>query len=223
MISKPLITAADAAALVEDGMTVMIGGFMAVGTPEAIVDALVASGRRELTIIANDTGFVDRGVGKLVANRQVRKVIASHIGTNPETGRQMSDGVLEVELVPQGTLIERIRAHGAGLGGVLTPTGLGTVVETGKARVRVGERDFLVETPLRADIAFIRSSRSDKAGNSAFFKTTKNFNPTMATAADLVVCEAQQIVDVGYGRGDDFHLPGIFVDHLVAAVAQERR
>lgn len=145
----------------------------------------------------------------------MRKVIASHIGTNPETGRQMSDGVLEVELVPQGTLIERIRAHGAGLGGVLTPTGLGTVVESGKARVRVGDADFLVETPLRADIAFIRSSRSDAAGNSAFFKTTKNFNPTMATAADVVVCEAQEIVDIGYGRGDDFQLPGIFVDYLV--------
>lgn len=215
MREKQRITAFQAAERVRDGMTLMIGGFMAVGTPEKIIDALVTLGRRDLTIIANDTGLVDRGIGKLVANRQVRRVVASHIGLNPETGRQMSGGELAVELVPQGTLVERIRAGGAGLGGVLTPTGLGTRVEEGKQQVRIGGRTFLLETPLRADIALIRCSLADTVGNAVFNKTTRNFNPVMATAADEVIAECETIVPVDRQVNDRYHVPGIFIDYLV--------
>lgn len=215
MRDKERITALQAAERVQDGMTLMIGGFMAVGTPEKVIDALVALGRRDLTIIANDTGLVDRGIGKLVANCQVRRVVASHIGLNPETGRQMSGGELEVELVPQGTLVERIRAGGAGLGGVLTPTGLGTSVENGKQRLEIDGKTFLLEKPLRADIALIRCSLADTVGNAVFNKTTRNFNPVMATAADVVIAECECIVPVDRQVNDRYHIPGIFIDYLV--------
>lgn len=215
MLEKENISPQRAAAMVEEGMTIMIGGFMAVGTPEKIIDALVERGVGNLTIIANDTGFIDRGIGKLVVNKQVRKIIASHIGLNPETGRQMSCGELKAELVPQGTLVERIRAGGAGLGGVLTRTGLGTVVEDGKQQVIIDGQPWLLEQPLQADIALIHCSVADTAGNAMFNKTTKNFNPVMATAARLTIAECESIVPMDYTATDRYNTPGIFIDYLV--------
>ncbi|TCL03190.1 CoA transferase subunit A [Sodalis ligni] len=215
MLEKPQLTPEQAAAMIKDGMTIMIGGFMAVGTPEKIIDAIVLAGTKNLTIIANDTGLINRGVGKLIVNKQVSKMIASHIGLNPETGRQMARGELKMELVPQGTLVERIRAHGAGLGGVLTQTGLGTLVEQGKEKIVIGDKCFLLEKPLHADIALICCSVSDKAGNAIFNKTTKNFNPVMATAGDIVIAECESIIPLNQIAADRFNIPGIFIDYLV--------
>lgn len=205
----------EAASLIRDDMTLMIGGFLGVGAPETLIAAIEAKETTNLTIIANDTAFVDRGVGRLIANKQVKKAITSHVGTNVETGRQMRDGTLAVDLVPQGTLIERIRAAGAGLGGVLTPTGLGTSVAVGKQMLSVAGREYLLETPLRADIALVKAHIADKAGNLIFRLSARNFNPLIATAADTVIVEAQQIVETGDLDPDSIMLPGIFVDYLV--------
>ncbi len=199
---------------IKDGMTLMIGGFMAVGTPEKLIDAIVEKGVKDLTIIANDTSCEVKGLGKLIANHQVKKVIASHIGTNRETGNQMNEGILDVELSPQGTLIERIRCGGAGLGGVLTPTGLGTVVADGKDVITVDGKDFLLEKPLRADVALVFGSVVDESGNVYYRKTTRNFNPIIATAADKVIVEAEELVKVGELEGEDVMTPGIFVDYI---------
>ncbi|MCX7779749.1 MAG: acetate CoA-transferase subunit alpha [Negativicutes bacterium] len=212
-----ITTVQQALANVCDGMTLMIGGFLAVGTPESLVDALVASKTKDLTVIANDTAFPDKGIGKLVVNRQLRRVIVSHIGTNPETGRQMNAGELDVELVPQGSLAEKIRAGGAGLGGVLTPTGLGTIVEDGKQKLVVAGKEYLVEPALRADVALIKAHIADKAGNLVFRRTARNFNPVMAMAADVVVVEAEKVVEVGEIDPDLVMAPGIFVDWIVQA------
>lgn len=200
---------------IKDGMTIHIGGFLAVGTPESIITALVEKGVKDLTIIANDTGYPDRGIGRLVVNNQVKKVIASHIGTNPSTGQKMQSGEMEVELVPQGTLAERVRAAGCGLGGVLTPTGLGTIVAEGKPVVNVDGKDYLLEKPLKADVALLGGTIVDEAGNVIFAKTTKNFNPLMGTAADLVIVEAEKIVKVGDIDPDHVMLSRIFVDYIV--------
>ena len=200
---------------VQDGMTIMIGGFLGVGTPEKLVDALVAKGVKNLTLIANDTAMVDKGVGKLVVAKQLQKVIVSHVGTNPETGRQMNAGEMEVELVPQGTLAEQIRAGGAGLGGFLTPTGLGTIVAQGKEVIAVDGREFLLEKPLKADAALIKAHKADKSGNLLFHRSARNFNPLMAMAAQLVIVEAEHIVDIGDIDPDQVMLPGIFVDWIV--------
>ena len=200
---------------IKDGQTIMFGGFLAVGTPERIIDEIIKKGVKDLTIICNDSGFIDKGVGRLVVNKQVRKVIASHIGTNPETGRQMNTGELEVELVPQGTLIERIRAAGAGLGGILTSTGLGTVVADGKDVITVDGRQYLLEKPLRADVAILFGSIVDKKGNVWYNKSTRNFNPVIATAADVVIVEAEKIVEVGAIEPENIVTPHIFIDHIV--------
>ena len=210
-----IITPQAAAELIRDGMTLMIGGFLAVGTPEKLVDALVAKGAKNLTVIGNDTAFPDKGIGKLVVNRLLKKAIVSHIGTNPETGRQMNAGELEVELAPQGSLAERIRAAGAGLGGVLTPTGLGTIVAEGKQTLTVDGRDFLLEKPLPADVALLKAHTADKAGNLVFRRSARNFNPVMGTAAKIVIVEAANIVEIGAIDPDAVMLPGIFVDYLV--------
>ncbi|MDT8903557.1 acetate CoA-transferase subunit alpha [Anaeroselena agilis] len=210
-----MMTQQAAAALVKDGMSVMIGGFLGVGTPESLVDALVAQGTKDLTVIANDTAVPDKGIGKLVVSKQLKKAIVSHIGTNPETGRQMNAGELAVDLVPQGTLAEIIRAGGAGLGGILTPTGLGTVVAEGKQTITVDGREYLLEKPLRADVAFIKAHTADKAGNLIFHRSARNFNPLMAMAADVVVVEATNIVETGAIDPDAVMLPGIFVNYLV--------
>lgn len=212
---KKLVSMEEAISHIKDGMTVHIGGFLAVGTPENIITALIEKGVKDLTIVANDTGYPDRGIGRLVLNNQVKKVIASHIGTNPETGRRMQSGEMEVELVPQGTLAERVRAAGCGLGGVLTPTGLGTIVAEGKDIVTVDGKDYLLEKPIKADVALLLGTTVDKAGNVIFEKTTKNFNPLMGTAADLVIVEAEKTVEVGEIDPDHVMLSKIFVDYIV--------
>ena len=200
---------------IKDGMTLMIGGFMATGTPERLIDAILEKGVKDLTIIANDTGLIDKGIGKLVINKRVKKVIASHIGLNPETGRQMNAKELIVDLVPQGTLAEQIRCGGAGIGGFLTETGVGTIVEEGKQKMQVGDKEYLLELPLRADIALLRGSIVDKQGNIFYNASTRNFNPLMATAADLVIVGAEKIVEVGELDPNHVMTPGIFVDYIV--------
>jgi len=214
MLNK-VSTIEEAVARIQDGMTVMVGGFLAVGTPLALVDALVETGAKDLTLVANDTATPERGVGKLVVNRQVKKAIVSHIGTNPETGRQMMAAEIDVELTPQGTLAERIRAGGSGLGGILTPTGVGTVVEQGKQKITVGEQEYLLELPLRADVALIYAHKADKAGNLVFRRAARNFNPVMALAADTVIAEVGQLVEVGEIDPDEVMVPGIVVDYIV--------
>lgn len=200
---------------IEDGMIIMFGGFMGVGTPTGLVEAVRHSGARRLTLIGNDTAFPDTGVGPLLAGGQVDKVIVSHIGTNPETGKRMLAGQLEVELVPQGTLIERIRCGGAGLGGVLTPTGVGTSVEKGKAKHVIGGREYLIELPLRADISIIKAKRADRAGNLVYERAARNFNPVIAFAADRVIAEVEELVEVGDIDPDLVMTPGVLVDHIV--------
>lgn len=200
---------------IKDGMTVMIGGFMGVGTPEVFIDGLLDKKVKDLTIICNDTGFVNKGVGRLVVEKRVKKVIASHIGTNPETGRQMNERELEVELVPQGTLAERIRCAGYGLGGFLTPTGIGTLVQEGKEVLTVEGKKFILELPLKADIALIRGSVVDKSGNIYYNASTQNFNPLMAMAADTVIAGAQIIVETGEINPNKVMTPGILIDYIV--------
>lgn len=202
--------------LVKPGMSVMIGGFLGVGTPEKLIDELVEKGIDNLTIIGNDTAFPDKGIGKLIVGKRAKKVIVSHIGTNPETGRQMNEGELEVDLVPQGTLAERIRCAGAGLGGFLTPTGLGTVVEQGKQKITVDGQEYLLELPLKADVALIKGHKVDRKGNIYYRKTARNFNPIMAMAADTVIVEAEEIVEVGGIEANDVMTPGLFVDIIVS-------
>ena len=223
MIQKPVIAAAEAARLVKDGMTVHVGGFLGCGSPEGIIAALAAQKTKDLTLVCNDTAILDQksgrvtGVAPLVANKQFSRMIVSHIGTNPETQRQMNEGEAEVVLVPQGTLAERIRAAGAGLGGFLTPTGVGTEVEAGKQKLTVGDRVFLLELPLPGDVAILKARRADKAGNLQYSKTARNFNPLMATACAVVVAEVEEIVEIGEIDPDQVHTPSIFVDYLVKA------
>jgi len=202
---------------IPNGASLMIGGFMGVGTPERLVDELVRQGKNGLTVIANDTALPGVGIGKLVSADALRKVIASHMGLNPETQRKMLAGDIEVELVPQGTLIERIRAGGYGLGGVLTPTGVGTVVEEGKRKIEVDGREYLLETPLRADFALLHAFLSDYLGNLTYALTARNFNPVIAMAADTVIVDAEHIVPVGMISPDHVMTPAPLVDYLIAA------
>ncbi|RUT78115.1 CoA transferase subunit A [Ancylomarina longa] len=210
-----IISLGEAVAKLEDGMTIMIGGFLSVGTANNMIDQIVSSDVKNLTIICNDTAFADKGLGKLIENKQVTKVITSHIGTNPATIEQMNSGEITVEFSPQGTLAERVRSGGAGLGGVLTPTGLGTMVAEGKEIITVDGKDFLLEKPLRADVALIGASISDTLGNLTYRGTTQNFNPLMATAADLVIVEAQEMVKAGDLKPEEIKTPSIFVDYIV--------
>ncbi|MGB9866671.1 MAG: acetate CoA-transferase subunit alpha [Bacillota bacterium] len=214
MVAK-ITTLEEAVCHVKDGMTIMVGGFLGVGTPEGLIDALVRKGVKDLTLVCNDTAFPDKGVGKMIVKKQFKKVIVSHIGTNPETGRQMREGELEVELVPQGTLAERVRAAGAGLGGILTPTGVGTLAENGKQKLELGGKTYLLELPLRADVALLRAHLADKKGNLTYRRAARNFNPLMAMAADLVIVEADKILEVGEIDPDMVMTPGILVDLIV--------
>jgi acetate CoA/acetoacetate CoA-transferase alpha subunit len=209
------IALTDAVALIPDGATLMIGGFMGVGTPERLVDELVRQGKRNLTVIANDTALPGRGIGKLVDANLVTRTIASHIGLNPETQKQMIAGKMAVDLVPQGTLIERIRAGGCGLGGVLTPTGIGTIVEEGKQKVEVNGRKYLVEAALRADFALVSAFLADYFGNLSYVLTSRNFNPVIAMAADTVIVCAEHIVPVGLIAPDHIVTPAPLVDYLI--------
>jgi acetate CoA/acetoacetate CoA-transferase alpha subunit len=199
----------------KSGMSILFGGFMGVGTPLEIVQEILDSGIENLTLIGNDTGFPDVGIGILVVNKRVRKVVASHIGTNKETGRQMIAGELDVELVPQGTLAERIRCGGSGLGGVLTPTGVGTIVEQGKIKLNFDGIDYIVERPIRADIAIVQAYKADESGNLVYQRAARNFNPLIAMAADFVVAEADVIVPTGDIDPDLVMTPSVVVDALI--------
>ena len=210
-----LISPSDAASFVKDGMTLMIGGFLGHGTPERIIDEIVATGVKSLTLIVNDTAFPDKGCGKLVTNNQVKKLIVSHIGTNPNTGQKMNSGELEIEFSPQGTLAERIRSGGAGLGGILTPVGIGTIIEEGKQMIQVDGTDFLLEKPLRADITLIYATTADDLGNLIYMGTMRNFNPLMAMAADTVIAEVEELKPAGELSPETIHTPHIFVDYIV--------
>lgn len=214
-----VIEAWDAADMIQPGSTVMIGGFMAAGTPESLMDALVERGVDQLTVITNDSGFKGIGVGKLICEHRIKKLIASHIGTNPETGRQMNENETQVTLLPQGTLVEKIRAGGAGLGGTLTPTGIGTVVAEGKTIIEVDGREYLLEKPLRADFALIFAHQADQAGNLTYHGSAQNFNPVMALAADVVIAEVEELIEDGYLHPDRVVTPGILVDFLVKKVS----
>ena len=209
-------TQAEAAvAKIPNGASLLIGGFMAVGTPERIIDEIVRQGKRELTVIANDTAQPGFGIGKLIGARLVRRLIPSHIGLNPETQQQMMGDELSVDLVPQGTLIERIRAGGYGLGGVLTPTGVGTEVEKGKQTLEVDGRTYLVEVAIRADYALVHAFLADYLGNLAYALTARNFNPIVAMAGATVIATAEHIVPIGVIAPDHVMTPAPIVDYLI--------
>ena len=210
-----VIGLAEAVEMIPDGASLMIGGFMGVGSPHRLIDELLRQGRKDLTVIANDAARPGIGIGRLVDAKAVRRMVASHIGTNPEIGRQMIAGETDVELCPQGSLAERIRAGGCGLGGVLTPTGIGTVVADGKRQIEIDGKPFLLELPLKADFALIAAHRADHIGNLEYALTSRNFNPIMAMAAGTVIAEAAEIVPVGVIPPDDVVTPGVLVDHLL--------
>lgn len=223
MTEKKVISAAAAAALVKEGMTVHVGGFLGCGSPERVIAALVEAGTEGLTLVCNDTALLDaktgrkNGVAPLVVNKQLKRIIVSHIGTNTETQRQMNAGETDVQLVPQGTLAERIRSAGTGLGGFLTPTGMGTEVEEGKTKMELGGKKYLLELPLPGDVALLKAKKADKAGNLVYSMTARNFNPLMAMACKTVVAEVEEIVEIGQIDPDQVHTPSIFVDYLVKA------
>ena len=221
MIVKPIITAAEAADLIKEGNSLMVGGFMACGSPHTIIFALKEKTTKNLTLICNDTAIHDyktgkiTGVGHLIQNKMFKKIIASHIGANQEIQRQMSEDETEVELVPQGTLAEQVRAGGAGLGGFLTLTGIGTEVANSNQVIVVGQSSYLLMLPLKADVAIIKAKKADKAGNLVYNGTARNFNPLMATAATIVIAEVEEIVEIGEIDPNQVHTPSIFVNYLV--------
>lgn len=218
-MKNKIMTADQAVADINEGAVVMVGGFMACGTPEILIDALVRKNVKNLTIICNDAGVPGRGVGKLLTNGQIKTLIASHVGLNPEVAARMNTDVeedkLECILIPQGTLAERIRAAGAGLGGFLTPTGIGTICAEGKQVINVGGRDYLLEEPLSAEFALVRGSVTDKFGNTMYNGTTQSFNLMMATAAETVIVGACEVVEVGEIDPNYVRTSGIFVDRIV--------
>jgi acetate CoA/acetoacetate CoA-transferase alpha subunit len=201
--------------MIPDGASIMLSGFMGVGTPDGIVKALAASGKGNFTLLSNDTARPHLGPGPLFKARCVKKLICSHMGLNPDVQEQYKSGDLEVELVPQGTFVERIRAAGVGLGGILTPTGVGTLVAEGKQVINVDGQDYLLETPLHADFALIAARSCDYVGNLSYMLTATNFNPIMAMAGDIVICEPEEIVPVGVIPPDAVKTPGVLVDHII--------
>ena len=208
-----ITTAVDAISLIKDGDTIMVGGFLDCGAPDLLVDALVEKNVKNLTAIMNDTSYPHTNKGKLIVNKQVKKLITTHIGTNPETGRQMQEKELDVEFVPMGTLIEKIRAKGAGLGGVVTPTGVGTILEEGKQTMEIDGKKFIYERPLGADFALIYGTTADKFGNVSYHGTTRNINTVMATAAETVILQVDNLVDSL--NPDEVVIPGLFIDYIV--------
>ncbi|MBI9107036.1 MAG: 3-oxoacid CoA-transferase subunit A [Spirochaetales bacterium] len=227
MIEKPIISSADAAKLISSGQKVMVGGFMGCGSPPELLKSLAESDTDGLTLICNDCGLYDSvkniatGVAKNVKKKQFSKVITSHIGLNPEIQRQLLNGETEVELVPQGTLAEQIRSAGCGLGGFLTPTGVGTEVEEGKQVIEVDGKKFLLEYPLKGDIALIHASRADKAGNLQYARSARNFGPLMAMACSTVIVQADEIVEIGEIDPENVITPSIFVNYLVRTENRE--
>ncbi|MDQ7093240.1 3-oxoacid CoA-transferase subunit A [Desulfosporosinus sp. PR] len=216
-----IVTLKEAIHKIQNGMTIMVGGFLGCGVPEQLLEAVCHKEARDLTIIANDSGILGDALSHLIVKRCARKLIASHIGTNKETGRQMTAGELDVRLVPQGTLIEQIRAAGSGLGGILTPTGIGTIIEEGKQKLVVNSTEYLLELPLRADIALVNAYKADKSGNLVYRRSARNFNPIIAMAADIVIAQVNHILDDGEIDPDEVMTPGIFVDYLVQKQARE--
>lgn len=220
-----VISLEEAVALIPDGATIMVGGFMGCGNAHKIIDALSKSGKKDFTMVSNDASMPNGpdggeyyGVAKLVHNRQLKKLIATHVGLNPEVAQQMNEGTLEVVLIPQGSMAEMIRAGGAGLGGVLTPTGFGTIIEEADhvhGVIEIEGKKYLVEKPIRADVAIICGYKIDKAGNVWYKGTTRNFNHVMATAADLVIAEADNLVEIGEILPEDVITSGVFVDYIV--------
>ena len=214
-IIKPVVSAHEAVQCVKKGDTIMVGGINYGGIPYTLVDALYEAGTDELTMIANDTAYENVGHGKLVAAGRIKKVIASHVGLNKKTGEYYNSGKMELELSPQGTFVERIRAGGFGLGGFLTPTGVGTIVEEGKQVIEVNGRKYILELPLRADVALVRAYKADRMGNLIYKGTNQNFNPAMATAAEIVIAEVDSVVDVGELDPNVIVTQGILVDMIV--------
>ncbi len=210
---KRIVSAKEAISEIKDGSSIMVGGFLSCGVPDELIDALVEQNTKNLTMICNDTSYPNTDKGKLIVNHQVKKLVTTHIGTNPETGKQMNSGEIDVELNPMGTLVERIRAKGAGLGGVLAPTGVGTIIEQGKKTMEVDGKKYIFEKPLGADYALIYGTKVDKYGNVSYYGTTRNVNTVMATAADKVIVQADEIVDEI--NPNEVVIPGIFVDCIV--------
>ncbi|PID27601.1 MAG: branched-chain amino acid dehydrogenase [Candidatus Cloacimonadota bacterium] len=210
-----IISAKEAVSMVKSGSRVMFSGFLAVGCPEQLIDALVEQNTKDIHMIVIAADYEDRGVGKLVVNKQIKSVQISHIGTNREMQKQYNEGELTIEFVPQGTLMERIRAAGAGIGGFFTPTGVGTVVEEGKEIREIDGKKYILEMPIHADISLIKARKADKHGNLVFSKTARNSNPIMATAGKIVIAEVDEIVENGEISAEDVVTPGIFVDYLV--------
>jgi 3-oxoacid CoA-transferase subunit A len=222
-MNKVLASAEEAVALIPDGATIMMGGFGLCGIPENLIAALRQRGTKALTIISNNAGVDDFGIGVLLRNRQVRKMVSTYVGENKEFERQFLSGELEVELVPQGTFAERIRAGGAGIGGFFTPTAYGTLVAEGKETRTIGGRPFVLELPLRADFAFVKGWKGDRVGNLLYRRTARNFNPVMATAADVTIAEVEHLVEPGEIDPDHVVTPGIFVRHILQGQRYEKR
>lgn len=212
---KKLTTVSEAVSKIKDGSTLMIGGFIGGGVPNKMIQEIINRNIKNLTVICNDTGFPDAGIGLLISNKLIKKLIVSHIGTNPNTSEQMNNKEIEVEFSPQGTLAERIRCAGAGLGGVLTPTGLGTIIADGKQIINIDGKDFLLEKPIHAEFALVKAAIADEEGNLFYKGTGRNFNPIMATAADCVIAEVDETVNAGDIPLDNVHTQGIFVDYIV--------
>jgi 3-oxoacid CoA-transferase subunit A len=206
-----------------DGATVLAGGFGLCGIPENLIAAIEASGVKDLTVVSNNAGVDDFGLGRLLATRQIRKMVSSYVGENAMFERQFLDGDLEVEFVPQGTLAERIRAGGAGLGGFYTPTGVGTIVAEGKETRSIGGRDYVLESPIKGDLAIIKAWKGDTMGNLVYRMAARNFNPMMATAAAFTLAEVEEVVAPGTLEPDHVHTPGIYVDALFVAQGLEKR
>lgn len=212
---KNFIELDEAVSKIQTGNSILIGGFIGGGIPANLLQSISKRPVKNLLVIANDSGFKEKGIGELISNRQVSKIICSHIGTNSDTVSQYINKEIEVEFVPQGTLIERIRAAGAGLGGILTPTGIGTTVEDGKKIIEIEGKKYLLELPLRADIALIKAAKADKAGNLYYNGTARNFNPIIAFSADIVIAEVDEVVEIGEIKPEDVHTSGIFIDYIV--------
>ena len=222
-MNKVLASADEAVARIPDGATIMMGGFGLCGIPENLIVALHARGTHGLTVISNNAGVDDFGIGVLLQSRQVRKMISTYVGENKEFERQFLTGELEVELVPQGTFSERIRAGGAGIGGFFTPTGFGTLVADGKETRSIDGKSYVLELPLKADFAFVRAWKGDRDGNLVYRKTARNFNPVMATAAAVTIAEVEHLVEPGEIDPDHVVTPGIFVKHILQGPRYEKR
>lgn len=214
-MKNKLVSIKEAIDMIKDGDTLMVGGFLGIGSPDKITDALVESDKGNFTLIGNDTSFVDRGVGKMVVAKKFKRIFASHIGTNKETGRQMSENETEVNLVPQGTLIEQVRAGAYGLGGILTPTGVGTNVEKGKQKITIDGKEYLLELAKRGNVSLIFANIADKAGNLKYHGSTLNYNVAMAGASDITIVYAEKVVECGEISQDDIKVPGVLVDYIV--------